>query len=464
MELLRECLRSVASLQAPTIWSHALDKIQEENKRVRRMVNSKSTFVYGANTEVGHRDDHQLGLADMQRLQDDIIRSHAISSPPFYSEYAARVISYVKIYSWAAGGSGISPAIYKLAIEMSTDKSFYPKIPTDSTYSSGDVIPGSHWAKEILGSTRSNKFNRPAPGDILAMINGAFVHVGYSASIVEKLSNVWAVFLELSALSHAVCGANGSNLTFFSTAERGWARDSILYLSRYSRRELRQNARQDPLSLRSLPQIFESLCDGISSYLSEINYLIYKPSGNPLFDSDSSAVLSQSSFLAPTLAIKTSALVESLLFAAWSVAGRVKYLLSGNVNNIPRDAACDQHMLGLIQHPKLLMAKLEATRMRNGRRLYSSGSETSYGVEDLWTNGVMAAAQLDSLLDDFFDICAIEAYILSYVNENLLSNDAIDSPLLKISPSALSLDGFGRAVMECVSSGGLPDAKRLFVI
>ena len=429
MRTLKGFFKAIDNLSKPKIWESSLEKITEENNYLRKLINKDGVSIYGVNTRPGHRDIEKVELVDLVGYQQELLSSHAIDAGlPNYSKYTARCITFSKIYSWSAGMSGVSPALFNSLSDLSVDPSFSPKIPKHSSYSSGDVIPASHWALAVLDELRQKKGYIAQHGEAMALINGNFIQIGYAASIVEKLRISWLFFLELCSISTVISKANISNLFLFSTSERSFSNVALEYVK--ERSEAYRKDVQDPVSLRAIPQVIDVLAVSIEEYLEEINYYLFKPSGNPLYDVSSNAPLSQSSFLLPTLTIKAGALIEALLFAMWSIIGRTNFLLSGSVEGIPKDASNESSSLALIQYPKYMMSILEKARLDYGRRIYSSGSSTSYGTEDLWNNGLNVLNQLESLLGDFIELGSCELYIFKYIQDNHDANISERFPLL----------------------------------
>jgi histidine ammonia-lyase len=464
MQTLQELLRCVSSLSRPKLWHSCIDRIEEENSHLRRLVNKQGIRIYGLNTLVGHRDGEHIDISSLASLQEDILHSHAIGQPPYYSKYAALCITYAKLYSWSAGQSGVSPALFNSVSELATSGEFFPNVPTGYSYSSGDVVPAAHWARDILSILKDKKQYSAQPGEVMAIINGSFVQLGYAASLVEKLSKCWSLFIASSTIVNVGTKANGSNLYFFSTAERPWTCETIEYIKSFRNTSATDKGTQDPISIRAIPQVVDTLCNSIEDFMREINYSLFKPSGNPLFNIDSELPISQASFLCPVLTIKTEGVIESILFAMWSMVGRVNHWLSGNVEGIPKDASCSHSTLGLIQYPKIMMAKLENSRMNYGRRVFASGSQTSYGTEDLWTNGVLTLNQLDGLLNEFFDFCAHEIYIAVYLHKHHNFRTINGDELLDYCSGCVSVEEVKDNINTYISRGGLNDIYEIFPI
>ena len=464
MKTLQDLLRSVSSLSQPKLWKSCAALIEEENCHLRRLITKEGVSIYGVNTLVGHRDGEYVDASSSALLQEEVLRTHTIGKPPYYSDYAARCITYAKLYAWSAGHSGVSPALFNAVVEIATSRVFLPNIPTGHSYSSGDVVPAAHWARDILSVAKEKYQYDAEPGEVMALINGSFVQLGYAASLVEKIRKCWSLFIVSSAIVNVGAKANTSNLYFFSTAERSWALKSVQYIDSISNTSRNSKHTQDPVSIRAIPQVVEALCSTIEEFMREINYLLFKPSGNPLFNVDIDFPISQSSFLCPVLTVKTEGVVESILFSMWSMVGRVNHWLSGNVEDIPKDGSSSDLILGLIQHPKIMMAELESARMNYGRRVFASGSLTSYGTEDLWTNGLVTLAQLDQLLDSFLQSCAREIYIAAYLRKHHDIAALRGFELLDYCSECTSVEETMESIDRYISDGNLNDVYNIFPI
>ena len=213
--------------------------------------------VYGTNTLVGHRDGDTV--SEPGAIAAEILKTHAIAGAPWYGRHAAKCIGYAKLYSWAAGLSGVSRKLFEGVRDLLLDPDFYPQIPQAASYSCGDVIPAAHWAKCVLDELARRRSHTVRPGEIMALINGNFVHVGYAVSLAAKLERTWALSLEVASLFHSVSLANSSNLYFVSTGERIWARHAVRYVRERSGRPLAAADVQDPVSLRAIPQVLRYL-------------------------------------------------------------------------------------------------------------------------------------------------------------------------------------------------------------
>ena len=460
MKRLQKCLDHIAGNEIPADWYASRDRIKCERSFFLSLLAQPSSRMYGANTRVGHRDTEVLSEAEIQKFNTDFLSSHTIGVEPWYSKYETACINYAKAYSLAAGGTGISLKLYDIILRALNDVRFTPKIPKDSSYSCGDVIPGSHWADSVLQYAGNNDGYDAGPGEVMALVNGSFIHVGYSISLVRKISFIWILFLETTKLNNILVGANKSN--FYTPLVRHKSELLRQYLEKYVGSKYSEYERQNPISIRSTPQLLDSLTDSTYGFLLEIDNLIELPSSNPLYFADFEFPLSQSSFLAPSLSIKAGALIESILMFMWASVSRTKYLLSGAVQGIPSDGAHAHNALQFIQYPKLMQSILEKSRQLVGRRIFASGSDTSQGVEDLWTYGVNVCSQLEDLYQNCAYLLSLELYInvtcCDLFSDKKYENNEINEYVL----GGASLGESIAKIRLAIEAGTLSDAKALF--
>lgn len=458
--VLAECLGHVSKRTEPPVWAASAERIAREHRHLQVLVREPGVRVYGANTLVGHRDGETV--ADPAAMTAEILRTHCLASPPWHDRHTARCIGYAKLYSWAAGLSGVSPTLFDGVRKLVTQEHFHPKVPLGASYSCGDVIPASHWARSVLDELHREGSHVAEPGEAMALINGIFVHVGQAVAMVAKLEQASALAVETALLFHSAARANPSNLYFVATAERAWTSNAVRYVADRAGRPFVAADTQDPVSLRAVPQVLETWGNAVGSFLDEVSYLLFKPSCNPFVDEWHSFPISQASFLAPTLAVRTSAVIEAALFLMWAVLGWTNHLLSGRVPGIPRDGSKASSPLGLIQCPKLMAAICEKARMDHGRRLFAAGSGTSYGIEDLWTNGVFTLMQLEGALDDLERLFCLGIWAVSRLADDFDLAWMADSELLDASAGCGTAGEAAERVSMLMKEGRPQEAYALF--
>lgn len=360
--------------------------------------------IYGVNTLTGHRDrtpSPPNGVA-----QQMIIESHAIEGAGgVYSEFVSRCIGLAKIFAVKNGGVGISLELYLHMLAALGSSDFHPSIHRGQSYSSGDVIPGAHWAKQLLAwDGYIDKFGLH-PGEALGLINGSFVHLGVAAAQVPALKRVQLdIALAMSSLGF-ISGYSARAFERNVTAEYSSASVLLDVLTQSMKRagrldRLIDHTPQVSVSIRSFPEILIAISAESSSLFKAINVALNSRSGNPLFCGKEKTVSSQASFLLPEVAIRQSGVIDALLFANRCLVGGLQYVVSGRVDEVAVDGAELGDELGLIQMVKELSARLEKLNITNSGRISAHGGSTSYGIEDFWTNGLLVSDSLSSCLKE----------------------------------------------------------------
>ena len=191
---------------------------------------------------------------------------------------------------------------------------------------------------------------------------------------------------------------------------------------------------QWPVSFRAVPETVSLLFAASRDYFEEIENELVRPSSNPLVSRRTGTLrpYAQASFMLPLLAVKTSQVIESLLFSASSSVARTKWLLSGHVEGIPVDGQADCNDVAFIQWPKLMQAMVEEMRLLLGRSLYASGGDTSFGVEDLWSYGVYNLDRLSKGMELSERIHALAIRLKVRVGDRFSRDTGLDEEVMAI--------------------------------
>ena len=414
MRTLQEAIRVANHGSIPTILTQAEARISEQYRAGLSVAQSSKKRIYGLNTFPGHLDRQAVARHLWRKFQEELIENHAIGGPPYFNSESSRAITVAKAYSVAAGGSFVSPETYRHILAALENDSFNPSIPCNASYSSGDVIPGSHWAVELVEwIRREDPSYQLQPGEGLALINGAFVHVGSSLPVAARLNRTWHLLLFTLKQTCRLVAIDRDALLREHNAEKAKLLSSLSYISDQLRK--RNQSSQPPVSVRSIPEIIDGFLVASQSWLRELNYSIFRPSGNPLIRKEldgAVSIASSASFLQPSLTLSGTSLLDAFLMCAWGSVQRLHYVLSGDVDGIPVNGRGDPEEIGYIQWPKNAQAKLEALRHDVGSLAFVSGGVTSYGVEDFWTHGTHQVQRMHRALDCLDTILGMEAMIV----------------------------------------------------
>ena len=128
----------------------SLSKVRDALSTVERIVASGKP-AYGINTGFGRLSQTRIPDADLERLQLNIVLSHAAGTGPLLDDATVRLVLALKVISLAAGYSGVRPELLELLVAF-YNRGVYPCIPSKgSVGASGDLAPLAHLSLALLG-------------------------------------------------------------------------------------------------------------------------------------------------------------------------------------------------------------------------------------------------------------------------------------------------------------------------
>jgi len=129
-------------------------RMAESRKAVESIIES-GKIIYGINTGFGAMSSVKIGEEDLEKLQANLIRSHACGVGHKMEPEHVLLMMVFRANSLAKGVSGIRPEIVELLLDM-VNNGIAPVIPRiGSLGASGDLAPLSHMALAILGEGES---------------------------------------------------------------------------------------------------------------------------------------------------------------------------------------------------------------------------------------------------------------------------------------------------------------------
>ena len=107
--------------------------------------------IYGVNTGFGNLSQIIIDSDDIEKLQINLVRSHASGIGEPLSLGVVRTVIFLKLLTFAKGYSGVSLELVKKIIQL-FNKDILPVIPKKgSVGASGDLAPLGHMALVLIG-------------------------------------------------------------------------------------------------------------------------------------------------------------------------------------------------------------------------------------------------------------------------------------------------------------------------
>jgi histidine ammonia-lyase len=297
----------------------SMKKVIASRKAVDDIVN-QDRIVYGITTGFGKMSDVLIERNDTEKLQLNLIRSHACGIGEFFPEVISRAMMVLRANALLKGFSGVRPVLIEKILELVNNK-IHPVIPSQGSLgASGDLAPLSHLALVLIGEgkvyykgeiTPTNKvFNELGIEPItlqakegLALINGT-----------QAMTAVGAVtYLEAEKLAYQAEAT--ASLTIQGLKGITDAYDKDIHLARGYREQLEVAKRilayldgsmlttkqgeervQDAYSLRCIPQVHGAIWQVLNYVKEKLEIELNAATDNPLIFDDGMKVLSGGNF------------------------------------------------------------------------------------------------------------------------------------------------------------------------
>ena len=390
--------------------------------------------VYGVNTGFGKLANQRIAQADLETLQLNLLRSHAVGVGEPMSEPVVRLILLMKAASLARGYSGIRElvidrlfAFYNLGIT--------PVIPCQgSVGASGDLAPLAHLCLPLIGEGEVFFEGKRMPAaqalaqaklepiklsakEGLALINGTQVSTGLA---IDALLATERLF-EAAVISGAVTldAARGSDGPFdprihtvrgqpgqiaCAAAYRALAVGSAIRKS-----HLEGDDRvQDPYCLRCQPQVMGACLDQMRYATDVLVREANAVTDNPLVFAETGTLLSGGNFHAEPVALAADALAVVIAEIGAIAERRIAMLVDTVVSRLPAFLTPDPGLNSGFMIVHVTAAALASENKSLAHPASVDSLPTSANQEDHVSMATFAARRLQQMLRNTEYIIAIE--------------------------------------------------------
>jgi histidine ammonia-lyase len=388
---------------------------------------------YGINTGFGALASKRISEAELGRLQQNILLSHACGVGDPVPPDITRLMLQLKIHSLGIGQSGISEPTFALLLEFEA-QDLLPWVPSrGSVGASGDLAPLAHLCLPLIG--RGEAWNaertdaRPAATalddaglapvelqakDGLALINGTQLMSAYGAYVLHRALTLLKEVDILAAMS--LEALQGSAVPF----------DERIHLLRpyAGQRDVAANVRlllkdseildshrdcgkvQDPYSLRCVPQVHGASRDALGYVCGVLETELNSVTDNPLVFLDGD-ILSGGNFHGQPLALALDFAAIALAELA-SISERRTYLLLGGHDGLPELLMHDTGVNSGFMVPQYTAAALVSENKVLCHPASVDSIPTSLGQEDHVSMGSISALKLLGVLRNVERVLAVE--------------------------------------------------------
>ncbi|HYE95524.1 MAG TPA: histidine ammonia-lyase [Rubricoccaceae bacterium] len=430
----------LASLE--TDLDRSLAALRDDPARVRasrRLVEASlndGAAHYGLNTGFGALARERIGLSDVEKLQVNLLRSHAVGIGPPVSPSLTRRMLRLKVHALGLGYSGVSEEVFTRLLVMA-DRDLIPVVPSrGSLGASGDLAPLAHLALPLLGEGELWDGDTPRPTmdvlrqhglgpihlhakDGLALINGTQFMSAHACEIVERGRRLAKTADVIAAMS--LEAAQGSLRPFDARVHavrphpgHGAVAENVRRLLDASE-ILASHAGcgkvQDPYSLRCVPQVHGASRDVLVHLAAVTETEINSVTDNPLVFEDAGGapdLVSAGNFHGQPLALALD--YAALALAEWaSISERRTYLLLDGYDGLPPFLIASSGLQSGFMIPQYTAAALVSENKTLCHPASVDTIPTSRGQEDHVSMGAWGAIKALQVAENAARVLAVEA-------------------------------------------------------
>jgi len=353
---LKQASRVIFDGEPVSISDNARLKVLTAARVVENIV-SEGKPVYGINTGFGCLSNRSIAREDIERLQRNIVLSHAAGVGDPAPEEAVRAMMLFRINSLAKGNSGIRQITIDYLVDL-LNHHIHPVVPLQgSVGASGDLAPLAHIAlvligegqaiyekKEIDGKTALSIIDREAlslaPKEGLALLNGTQLMSALAFLVYETGTRLLQSATSAAALS--LEGLRGFSAAFKATVHKNRPHPGQVEIASRIEKLIQgsslidstTNDVQDPYSLRCIPQVLGPAVEALFFLEEKLNIEINSATDNPLVFADST-VVSGGNFHGEILGLALEMTAMALAEVGNIAERQIDRLLSSTARGLP---------------------------------------------------------------------------------------------------------------------------------
>jgi histidine ammonia-lyase len=411
--------------------------IQQIRTRIQGLLSDDAPNVYGVNTGFGALAEVRVPMADLERLQLNLIRSHATGVGSAFPIPVTRAIMLLRANVLMLGSSGVRPEIPELLVAM-LDKGIHPLIPEKgSVGASGDLAPLAHLALVLIGEGETEFNGEILDGAValkragltpvvlqakegLALINGTQAMTADAALVIDRARNLVKVAdIAGAASSQTLLGsrtpyderiqqARGHHGQICSADNvRRLLEDSAIIESHHDCEKV-----QDPYSLRCIPQVHGATRDALDHVTTIVSTECNAATDNPLVfirDDGELDLLSGGNFHGQPVAIVADYLAIALAELANISERRIEQLVNPALSSgLPPFLASESGLNSGFMIAQVTAAALVSENKGLCHPASVDSIPSSANREDHVSMGTIAARKLRQVTDHVETVLAIE--------------------------------------------------------
>jgi histidine ammonia-lyase len=410
---------------------------------------SEKKLIYGINTGFGPMAQYTIDRGKTTDLQYNIIRSHSSGMGSYLRKNEAKAVLFNLLHTMLRGFSGVHPDLVGL-LHTLYSREIIPCIPLHgSVGASGDLVQMAHVAlaligegevyyrSEILPAARVFREENITPLAVrlregIAVMNGttamtAVAALNWSLALSLILNEMMETYDDhFSEELNRVRRQSGQQA--IAKAAREFMKDSQLIQSRVEglyRNEIKQgyisHKVQEYYSLRCIPQILGPVYDTIAYTARIVENELNSTTDNPVVDAASNNVFHGGNFHGDYISLEMDKLKLAVTRISMLAERQVNYLMNPGINQRLKPFI-NEGIPGLnfgCQGIQFTATSTVAENQALSTSLYVHSIPNNNDNQDIVSMGFNAACSAGKVIDNTFEVLAIEAAAVLQATEQL---------------------------------------------
>lgn len=419
-----------------------LSTVRESRNLVEEILQNEEP-VYGLNTGLGKLAQTKISPDKRQKLQKNVLKSHATGTGSPLSPETSRLILLLKIHEYSLGYSGISTDLFQRLARI-FNAGFAPVIPEQgSVGASGDLAPLAHMGRAITGKGELFRPQSSPPGKTswekvpatiglkkaglspqyslkakegLSLVNGTQVSLGILLEAALKARQLMKIGVIASTLSLDArkCSIDPFQKSVYQAKNNSYQKmisDQVTTLmegSNILQAHEDCDKVQDPYAFRCIPQVHAASMEAYDHVETIIEREINASTDNPLIDAKHNSILSAGNFHGQSLALAADYLASAISEIANISERRTENLVNPDLGDLPPFLT---EYSG--ENSGLMMYQVVAASLVSENKTYAHPASvdsipTSGNQEDHVSMATFAARKLRDIVDNVEKVLGIE--------------------------------------------------------
>jgi histidine ammonia-lyase len=415
--------------------------------------------IYGINTGFGSLCDVAIEGKDLEKLQVNLVRSHACGTGAVIDPSFVRTMLFLKAKAFSQGKSGVRVELLEQLIFFYNNEILPQVFEQGSLGASGDLAPLAHLSLALMGEGEVfyeeewcdslevlNKIGRSPiklkSKEGLALLNGTQFMLGLGINgYFEAKKLVYLADLVAALSLDAFDGRPEpfDPLIHYARPHKGQVHTAAFILDILSGSEIigqKKKHVQDPYSFRCVPQVHGASKDLMSYVASVFETELNSVTDNPTVFAEEDKIISGGNFHGQPLALALDSFALAIAELG-SISERRCYLLISGQRDLPAFLVAKPGLNNGLMIAQYTAASIVSQNKQLCTPASVDSIVSSNGQEDHVSMGANAATKLQKVLDNLKTILAIE---LLTASQALFFREAKTSPYLESFLSAFRED------------------------